>query len=260
MHFSSRVYKFCKRVADVAMAELASDAPPAAEHVAAAGQPEKKRPQNRLVEEDAVPIDMTKQWARIKKRSGYCGLCADVLRDWVSHCSRRPQCKAHPDSYHPLKSEELAVLEKEFLEECVDPVGAKERKVEAAKQRQAKGWKGPQTTGTADKVYRMDFGKHSGKTVKEIWEEDPGYLRNMMSWKNNILDSRPDLKKAMEEEGILAELCEQRPSLQKERAIRVMVRADLETGKDVHPEVKKLRLLQQIEASEVLQGGARKMP
>jgi hypothetical protein len=202
--------------------------------------------------------EQAKAWIRIKKRAGYCGLCADVLRDYTGHASRRPRCKAHKDS-RALTEEELMRLEKEFQSEVADPEGAKARRVEAARQRQAKAWKAPEGA-TSEEEFRMTFGKHSqgkGKTVKEVMQADPHYFKHMMSWKNNIFDSRPDLKQALEKEGLLAELMEQRPSLQHGRASRVMARAAQEEGLVVHPEVKKLRKLQQIEASEVLPASPR---
>lgn len=189
--------------------------------------------------------EQAKAWTRIKKRAGYCGLCADVLRDYTGHASRRPRCKAHKDS-RALIEEELVRLEKEFQSEVADPEGAKARRVEAARQRQAKAWKPPEGP-TSEEEFRMNFGKRSqgkGKTVKEVMQVDPNYFKNMMSWKNNIFDSRPDLKQALEKEGLLAELMEQRPSLQRERASRVMARAAQEEGQVVHPEVKKLWELQ----------------
>ena len=84
-----------------------------------------------------------------------------------------------------------------------------------------------------------------------------------MSWKNDILGSRPDLKSALEKEGVLQDLLAQRPQHRRERAERVLLRAaerpmGTSTEKQVEdPEVRKLRLLQQIEASSVVQGEAK---
>ena len=198
------------------------------------------------------------RWAIIKKRAGYCGLCADVLRDFRGHASRRPRCKQHPES-RPLTAEELMRLESEFWEECKDPEGAQMRRVAAAKQRQAQAWVPPEVP--ADQTeYWMNFGRHragKGCTIKEVMTKDPGYFKALLSWKNNILEARPDLKAALEKEGLLEGLMAQRPQLPKARAQRMMVKAAEASTSEAneHPEVLKLRRLQQIEASSILQGG-----
>lgn len=103
--------------------------------------------------------DLNRQhkWKLIRKRAGYCGLCCDVLRDFTGHASRRPKCKAHPGS-RSLTEEEFARLKAEFDEEDLDPRGAKERRVAAAKQRHAQTWVPPQEPSD-EPEYRMNFGK-----------------------------------------------------------------------------------------------------
>jgi hypothetical protein len=200
-----------------------------------------------------------KNLARIRNRAGYCGLCADVLRDYVGHVSRgRPQCKAHPDS-RVLNEAEWARLEAEVMAEGEDPKGARERRVAAAKKRQAEAWK-PPAGDQPEQEYRMNFGKHSGgkgKTIGEVMADDPQYFRHLLSGDSNMLDSKPDLKQALEKAGILAALMSERPRAQAEHAARVVARDEKEKGQGVrlHPEVGKLRQLQMIEASEVIAQG-----
>jgi hypothetical protein len=177
-----------------------------------------------------------------------------VLRDYTGHASRRPSCKANPDS-RDLTEQDWERLKAEFDEEETDPRGSKERRVAAAKTRQAQAWKPPDAATEIE--YRMNFGKHSqgrGLTIKAVLQKDPDYFKALMSWKNNILESRADLKTALEKEGILDELVANRPFFQSQRASRMLDKIEEEKGQELHPEVKKLRALQQIEAIEILQG------
>ena len=59
----------------------------------------------------------------------------------------------------------------------------------------------------------MTFGKHKGKTVQTVLKADPGYFTNLASWKNNVFDERPDLKAALEKEGVLERLLGERPQV-----------------------------------------------
>ena len=79
-----------------------------------------------------------------------------------------------------------------------------------------------------------------GLTIKEVVAKDPGYFQRLMSWKNNILDSRHDLKAALEKEGMLEGLLQQRPGLQRARALRAVEKAEEEKSLVLHPEIKKV--------------------
>ena len=211
--------------------------------------------------ETALSPDQLRAWKRIKARAGYCGLCCEVLRDFTGHASRRPNCRAHKDSrgHYKLSSDEWAQIEADFQQEIADPQNAKLRRVEKAKERHEKNWKTPsqqERATKADQEYRLNFGIKSGQTIKEVLESDPEgkYFQRLMSLSNNILDCRPDLRDALEKEGLLQKLLEARPRLMKDRAHKVLARAEEAQDKPEHPEVKKLRKLQQIEASQVLLG------
>ena len=113
----------------------------------------------------------------LKKRAGYCGMCADVLRDCVGQCSRRTACKEHKDT-RKLTQDEWTALEAQFWAEQTDPQAARVKRVEDAKARHAKDWKPPSAHGDAseDRTYRMEFGKHGGpkaKTIAEVMRVDP---------------------------------------------------------------------------------------
>ena len=159
-------------------------------------------------------------------------------------------------------------MEEEFWAEQEDPAAERQRRAAAARDRHEKLWKPPseQAEGS-ESVYRMNFGKHStgkGKTVAEVLAKDPEYFKHLVSAHGDILTARPDLRAALAKEGVLDDLLEQRPALQRARAQRVLQAAEdrlalREAGqeeKEEHPEVKKLRFLQQAEASAVLQSGA----
>jgi len=144
--------------------------------------------------------------------------------------SRRQKCGQHPDS-RSLNSEELSRLETEFWDEQQDPAGAKARRVAAAKERQSKAWVPPQDV-QGEEEYRMNFGKHcvgGDKTIKEVSAQDPGYFKWLVSGKSDILDVRPDLKAALDKEGLLQDLLTQRPELQKQRAEKILMRPALAT-------------------------------
>ena len=129
--------------------------------------------------------------------------------------------------------------------------------MQAAKDRHAEQWKAPDAESSMEQEYKFDFGKHSGKTIKQVQDLDPDYLKHLASWKNNIFVERASLGKALQKEGLLDNLLQKRPQLQVERAQQVMAKVAEErtSGKELHPEVKKLRMPQQVEASEILGSG-----
>ena len=70
-------------------------------------------------------------------------------------------------------------MEAEFLDEQSDPVAAKERRVAAAKARQAKVW-AESARLPGDDEYRMNFGQYSagkGLTVMEVMQKDGARLQ-----------------------------------------------------------------------------------
>ena len=52
--------------------------------------------------------------------------------------------------------------------------------------------------------YRMEFGKHSKLTVREVHDKDPGYLPHMLATSRGILWKQyPGLRAALQTEGLL---------------------------------------------------------
>ena len=101
----------------------------------------------------------------------------------------------------------MASMKQEVELEHANPQAAKELKVAAAKKRHAEAWRppGPEST-ISEQEYRMNFGKHSGGkglTILQVLEKDPGYFTALVSWKSDILASRPDLKAALQKAGVL---------------------------------------------------------
>ena len=94
--------------------------------------------------------------ARIKRRCGHCGLCKAVMRDLVGHCSRRPQCKHHPDT-RPLTEEEMAALINDFNEQVANPEYAKAKRVELAKAKHQQEWQPPSGAPVSEGPYRLQF-------------------------------------------------------------------------------------------------------
>ena len=130
-------------------------------------------------------------------------------------------------------------------------------KVEAAKKRHAEPWKPPdESSAVVPSVYTMTFGKHKGKTVAAVMQSDAKYFLHLASWKNDVLDDKADLKAALQAEGVLEGLQAQRPQLQIDRASKIMQKIEDEKpqGPQMHPEIRKLRRLQQIEAESILVG------
>ena len=112
----------------------------------------------------------------------------------------------------------------------------------------------------------MTWGKYSkgqGLTIREVQQKDPGYFQNMMSWKNIVLELYPDMKAALAKEGLLERLLKYRPKLMLDKAKRVLENVGAENSQEeghivtVHPEITRLRNLQQIEASQVLYASAK---
>jgi hypothetical protein len=192
--------------------------------------------------------------ARMKQRCGYCGLCQSVIRDLTGHCSRRPQCKHNPGT-RKLTEAEMAALVSEFHEEQKDPEVAKRKRVEQAKAKHEQEWKPPSGSPVSHGPYCLQFGKHAKKTVSEVAAADPGYFPHLMaSSKGKILTTWPGLKEALASEGLLDNLVQNLPDRMREGAERVLLRAEEQqyTHPKIHPEIQKLRRLQQIAASQTL--------
>jgi hypothetical protein len=192
--------------------------------------------------------------ARLKQRCGYCGLCQSVIRDLTGHCSRRPQCKHNPGT-RKLTEAEMAALVSEFHEEQKDPEVAKRKRVEQAKAKHEQEWKPPSGSPVSHGPYCLQFGKHAKKTVSEVAAADPGYFPHLMaSSKGKILTTWPGLKEALASEGLLDNLVQNLPDRMREGAERVLLRAEEQqhTHPKIHPEIQKLRRLQQIAASQTL--------
>jgi hypothetical protein len=208
------------------------------------------------VEEPAGQVEalLEAKWLKLKKLAHYCGLCCTVIRSFSSHCSRRLLCKAHSGS-RPLTEDELEALRAEFDLEQTDSKRAKELKVEAAKKKHAEQWKPPEVGAGSEAECEINFGKHKGKSIDAVVQADPEYFKHLSSWKNDIFQERPDLGKALERAGLLQGLQKQRPVFQLERALRTIQRVeeDKAKGDAVHPEIRKLRAMQQVEASAILQ-------
>ena len=166
--------------------------------------------------------------ARLKQRSGYCGLCCCIIRDFTGHKCRRPACKTHQDS-RVLSDEVWRASEAEFWEEQVDPNAVKRRRVDSAKERHAKKWEPPAEGQAAESAeYRMTFGKYSagkGKTVAEVLAVDSNDSEHLTSWKNNVQEPHPDLRDAVDKASLLSLLSERRPSLQRARAEKIFAQA-----------------------------------
>ena len=71
-------------------------------------QPSGQFPVAELVYADAL----NQKLKDVEQTAGYCGLCAGVLRSFVSHTPKRPSCNNHsktrrltPDEWHTLKKE-----------------------------------------------------------------------------------------------------------------------------------------------------------
>ena len=111
--------------------------------------------------------DATGRLARLKQRSGYCGLCCCIILDFTGHKSRRPACKTHQDS-RVLNDEVWRALEAEFWEEQVDPNAVKRRRVDSAKERHAKQWEAT-GRGPSSGIHRIPYD-----------------LRQVQRWQRNV--------------------------------------------------------------------------
>ena len=48
--------------------------------------------------------------------------------------------------------------------------------MQAAKERHAHQWKPPDAGSQAEQEYKLDFEKHSGKSIQEVLAKDPKYF------------------------------------------------------------------------------------
>ena len=136
----------------------------------------------------------------------------------------------------------------------------------SSKERHNRAWKPPdQLLPASDNgIYRMTFGKHTGLTVKEVIDLDGlEYFKVLVASQDNVLTVYADLRDALAEEGYLDALLSQRSELQRERAERTRMTAEDARNPAAqkkhfnHPENKKLRLKQQVQASAFLRGSAK---
>ena len=139
-------------------------------------------------------------------------------------------------------------------EEQVDPEWAKRRRVEKAKARHIAEWEPPSEEVRAG-PYRMEFGKHSKKTVAEVQQVDSGYFAHMLATtQGTLLKTHPRLKVALQAEGLLDDLVATLPQNIRalyEKTLAIAVEA-LASAQKLHPEVLRCRKLQQIKSSRVL--------
>ena len=139
-------------------------------------------------------------------------------------------------------------------EEQVDPEWAKRRRVEKAKARHIAEWEPPSEEVRAG-PYRMEFGKHSKKTVAEVQQVDSGYFAHMLATtQGTLLKTHPRLKVALEAEGLLHNLVATLPKNIRALYEKTLARAEeaLASAQELHPEVKRCRKLEKIKSSRVL--------
>ena len=94
--------------------------------------------------------------------------------------------------------------------------------------------------------YVFDFGKHKGKKLMQVWEQDRTYLPHLMN--SGLLDARVVLKHAMEDGGIMEKAQDMAKEMKLAGAKKVLARAAAERVEDLHPEVAQLHAIQVEEA------------
>jgi len=226
-------------------------------------------PEQRAGAEEEQPTEevrlaaANKKLATILRRCGFCGLCGDVRRDLVGHKRNRKNCAEHALT-RPLRPEELEQLKADFWAEYADPDAERRRRTAAAKAHHEKNWQPPTADGVAaggePEEYKVEFGKHKGKTVAKVWEKDRMYFGHLLATDPTFLDQYPALRKELDDRGYLEDMLKSLPEKRREKAERILLRAaDSPANRDrpqeeEHPEMKRLRLLQMVEASKVLAG------
>ena len=214
----------------------AAEAPPAsAAHPLAAAPP--AAPDQPAQEEVPKPL------AQLLLRARFCERCQDTKHDGPGHRSR----SGHP--YRALTPEERDKLAKEWRA-CPDP-STRKQQVRERLQTQRAAWAKASPASDAARVYRLDFGKHKRKTIAEVMSSDAGYL----PWciKSKMHEARECFMRAVLEAGLLdAEALDEAEKQVVEGARLTLARKASEDRASLHPEVQKLRTLQEAEASQVL--------
>ena len=102
--------------------------------------------------------------------------------------------------------------------------------------------------------YVLDFGKHSRKGLMEVWRSTPEYFGYLCSHLQ-FLESKPLLRRAMEEAGILAQAQSMGATICYNRSMAHIARAKTEDPAALHPEVAKLHRIKENEARAHLEHG-----
>ena len=104
--------------------------------------------------------------------------------------------------------------------------------------------------------FRLHWGKHSGKSLDVILQEDPTYFDYFVGQRVNVLDIYPELRIALNARNGLADKLEtRRPALMRKEADRLLQKGDPHrvTVQDKHPELQNLRRKQREEGLNILQ-------
>jgi hypothetical protein len=195
------------------------------------------------VEGDGVP----KALKNLLQRARFCtSHCQCVKREGFGHKSR---------SGHELRL--LTAPEKEALktqwldEQALGKAGAAHLEEDRQGQLERREAAGVQHTEKLDQPWKLDFGKHKGKTLEQTDKADSGYLLHLVC--SRVHEQRPTFRKALQETGRLDDALSKAPLLRHQSALRVLERSSLEDEcGPSHPDVRKLRALQVAEAEAVL--------
>ncbi len=187
-------------------------------------------------------------------RARFCLVCQTVKADGLSHKSRT----GHDN--RPLDAEEKESEKERWFARQRGDVSAQAEEIQQRARRQradhAASASQPEVPEAAE--YRVPFGKHKGKTLAEVSAADKGYLPWCIVSRVHV--SQPSLQRALEQAGLWrdvlreAEVLREQKRAESRRAGRgVQVEASQDpaspTQPALHPEVQKLRQLQEKEES-----------
>ena len=200
------------------------------------GPQKRKRTSSQAVDAD-VPQGLRNRLARAR----YCEVCKEVKADGLSHASRTKH------KFRALTSEEAEVESERWR---LAQGGKRDEQHHHTQQRQVvqkEAWgQGPAAT-EAPAVYIYNFGKHKGKTLSQVQNEDKMYAAWCLL--SGMQNSRPSWRDALVAANMWEQVEKDAAELRGRRQAAKTQAAD-GPAKEEHPEVCRLRELQTLADGE----------
>ena len=137
-------------------------------------------------------------------RARFCNVCQVVKHDGPGHKARSGHI------YRTLTEDEESELIVHYNSTAFSDKTLSREKLQEQRKAQQSTWEPSQPRGKPD-VYRLDFGKHKGKTLETVAAADAGYLAWCVA--SRLHETRASFKNALVEAGQLGRLLEEAEEL-----------------------------------------------